>query len=234
MKYVYVFFAVSIFLAACTGDKTSVMEVSGSVKGLKKGTLFLQKVEDSVLVSVDSLEIKGNGDFQFTTPMESPEIFYLYLRKADQNDLNDRITFFGEPGKITISTIWNAFDSKAEIEGSETQKKLEEFREVMSRFNTENLEHLQAARDPNVFNDPEAMDSLQKANERNIKRSYLYALNFAINNPGSHISPYVALFEVEDANIKYLDSIYNNLEPEVAQGKYGKALKAHLERRRSE
>ena len=174
------------------------------------------------------------GDFQFTIPLESPEIFYLYLQKEDNNEINDRITFFGEPGKITINTVWNAFDAKAVIEGSEAQKKLEEYRDVMSRFNAENLEQLQVAMDPELLKRPSAIDSLQKANEKNIRRSYLYALNFAMTNTSSHIAPYIALTDVSDAKIRDLDSIFNSLPPEIAQGKYGKALKAHLEKRRTQ
>jgi hypothetical protein len=234
MKYLYIFTTIAFLFTACSVDKANTMEVTGTVKGLKKGTLYLQKVEDSTLVSIDSLDMRGSGEFQFSTQLESPEIFYLYLQKADFNDLNDRITFFGEPGKITINTVWNAFDAKAVIEGSKTQKKLEEFKEVMSRFNAANLEQLKAASDPEIFNDATAIDSLQKANESNLRRSYLYSLNFAMNNLGSHIAPYIALSEVADANVIYLDSIYNSLEPEVAQGKYGKALKSHVEQRRAE
>lgn len=234
MKYPCYFLAIAILISACSGDKADTMEVSGTVKGLKKGTLYLQKVEDSTLVSLDSLEMRGKADFQFTTSVESPEIFYLYLKKEDQNEMNDRITFFGEPGKITIQTVWNAFDTKAVVTGSNTQKELEEFREMMSRFNTENLEQLRAASDPEILKDPASVDSLQKANERNIRRSYLYALNYAMSHTGSHIAPYIALSEVADANIKYLDSLYNSLDPQVADGKYGKAFKKLLEERRSE
>ncbi|GGD43857.1 DUF4369 domain-containing protein [Muriicola marianensis] len=234
MKYLHTFLIIAILIASCSGDKTPAMEVSGTVKGLKKGTLYLQKVEDSALVTLDSITLRGNGDFGFSTTIESPEIFYLYLKKEDQNEVNDRITFFGEPGKITIKTVWNAFDSKAVIEGSSTQKELEEYREVMTRFNTENLEQLKAANDPEIINDAAALDSLQKANERSIRRSYLYTLNYAMSHTGSHIAPFIAITEVPDANSKYLDSLYNSLEPQVANGKYGKALKSLLEKRSAE
>ncbi|MBT8283889.1 MAG: DUF4369 domain-containing protein [Flavobacteriaceae bacterium] len=234
MKYLSFLLITGLLIISCDNSDENRMEVSGTVKGLKKGTLYLQKVEDSVLATLDSLEMRGNGDFTFETTLESPEIYYLYLEKADNNDINDRITFFGEPGKIRITTIWNAFDSKAVIEGSETQKKLEDYQEIMSRFNAESLGQMQAARDSTLFNDPVALDSLQKANERNLKRSYLYALNYAMSNSNSHIAPFIALSEVADANIKYLDSLYISLSPEVAQGKYGKALKSHLESRKAE
>jgi hypothetical protein len=218
------------FLASCakTGPENTMI-VTGNVKGLKKGTLYLQHIPDSTLTAIDSLEVKGDGNFTFKTELNSPEVFYLYLNKKDNNDINDRITFFGEPGTITINTSWNTFDTQAKIEGSESHKKLEEYRKVMSRFNTQNLEIIRAAYDPELQKDSTIMDSIQRASEKNIRRGYLYALNFALNNKDSHIAPYIALTEVADANVKYLDSIYNSLTPEVADSRYGKELKKYLE-----
>ena len=105
---------------------------------------------------------------------------------------------------------------------------------MMSRFNTQNLELISASNNPEIQGDSRAMDSLVKANDKNILRSYLYSLNFALNNNDSHIAPYIALTEVRDANIIYLDSIYNSLSPEVANAKYGRALEAYLDRIRSD
>ena len=95
---------------SCNRETKNTMTITGNVKGLKKGTLYLQHIPDSVLVTLDSLKIEGDGNFTFKTELESPEIFYLYLNKKDNNDINDRITFFGEPGIITINTSCNTFD----------------------------------------------------------------------------------------------------------------------------
>lgn len=210
------------------------MTVTGNIKGLKKGMLYLQRVADNTLITIDSIELKGNGNFTFKTELESPEILYLYLNKKDDNDINDRLIFFGEPGIITVNTSWNTFDTKAKISGSETHKKLEEYRKVMSKFNTNNLEYMKAIYDPVLGKDSVAMDSVSKLSDRNILRGYLYALNFALNNKDSYIAPYIALNEVPDANIKYLDSIHNSLSDEVANSKYGKALKKYLENKKEE
>src|SRR5690606_25784489 len=213
MKKITITALIAIFIASCGGTTKNTMKVTGNVKGLKKGTLYLQHIADSSLVNIDSLNITGDGNFSFTTELESPEIFYLYLDKKDNNDINDRITFFGEPGDIVINTSWNTFDLNAKITGSKTQEKLEEYQKMMSRFNTIDLEHIKSSLDPKNQN-AVAMDSLQELSDRNLKRGYLYALNFAMNNADSYIAPYIAVKEVADANIKYLDSINNSLSPE--------------------
>ncbi len=233
MKKLFLVVSLLLFLVSCGGDTENTMTVTGNVKGLKKGTLFLQRIADTTLITIDSLTIKGDGKFTFKTELESPEVFYLYLNKKDDNDINDRLIFFGEPGVITVNTTWNTFDTQAKITGSETHKKLEEYRKVMSRFNMANLENIRAVYDPTINQDSVAMDSVQKASDRNILRGYLYSLNFALNNKDSHIAPYIALYEVPDANLKYLDSVHNALTSEVADSKYGKALKKLLEERRT-
>lgn len=229
MKNFFVAVSLLIFLSSCGGDTEKTMTVTGKIKGLKKGTLYFQHVPDTVLVSLDSLKVDGDGSFTFKTEVESPELFYLYLNKKDANDLNDRITFFGEPGNINIQTSWNTFDTNVKITGSESQDKLEEYRKVMTGINKKSIELMQlSARTKEPFSELE-LDSLQLITNKNIQRGYLYAINFAINNKDSFIAPYIALKEIPDANIKYLDSIFGVLSPEVADSKYGKELKKHLE-----
>ena len=94
------------------------MHVSGRVDGLRKGTLFLQKVLDSTLINIDSIVINGNPEFNFKTKIESPEIYYLYLNKDDGDTLNDRVMFFAEKGEITINTLLKTFESSAKVSGS--------------------------------------------------------------------------------------------------------------------
>lgn len=220
---------VSLIFACKQEPDLNEMTVSGQVKGLKKGTLFLQHVQDTLLITVDSLQVRGDGNFSFTTTLESPEIYYLYLDKQDNNELNDRITFFAEPGSIVINTTWNGFDIDAEISGSESQKKLEEYVAVMSRFNARNIELLQASSDPEVLEDPNALDSLQLASDRNAQRGFLYSLNYALNNKDSYIAPYIAVKEVPNAGVRILDSLYNSLSTEVASSKYGEELAQLIE-----
>ena len=230
MKKTVLFSLLLALLIVACGDNPSenTMTVTGKVKGLKKGTLFLQHIPDSTLVTLDSLQVEGDGSFSFKTELESPEIFYLYLDKKDANDINDRITFFGEPGTITINTAWNTFDTDAKIEGSKTQKKLEEYQKTMSRFNFKNLELMQTAANRQTVLDSVQMDSMQQLSNKNVQRGYAFALNFALNNKDSYIAPYIALTEVSDANVIYLDSIYNSLTPEVADSKYGNRLGEYL------
>jgi hypothetical protein len=48
------------------------------------------------------------------------------------------------------------------------------------------------------------------------------------------VSPYIALSEIYDAQIKYLDTIHHSMSPKVAQSKYGKLLTEFIEKRKKE
>lgn len=219
-----------LLVVSCASETANTMTVNGTIKGLKKGTLYLQHVPDTVLVTVDSLDIEGDGNFTFKTELESPELFYLYLDKKDNNDINDRISFFAEPGLITINTTWNTFDTNAKITGSKSQEKLEEYLKFMSKSNLRGLELMQMASNQDERFSQQELDSIELLYTKSIQRNYIYAINFAINNKDSYIAPYIALKEIPEANIKYLDSIAAVLTTEVSNSKYGKELQAFVQK----
>jgi hypothetical protein len=205
------------------------MTVQGNVKGLKKGTLYLQAIPDSTLVNLDSVEIRGDGNFELKAEVADPDIFYLYLEKADNNSLDDRISFFGEPGEYRITTRWDAFETDATVTGPEAQKDYMEFKENMSRFNLQELELARALRTLEFPRDSSAADSIEQVLDQSLRRKYLYTLNFAFTHKDSELAPFVAWSEVEDANPKLLDSLYRALPGEIQASKYGKKLKEILE-----
>ncbi|MEX0362590.1 MAG: DUF4369 domain-containing protein, partial [Allomuricauda sp.] len=168
MKRILSVLTLLVLLVSCTSKTENTMTVSGNIKGLKKGTLYLQHFKDSSLVVLDSVEIQGDGNFVFAHELEEPDVFYLYLNKQDNNDLNDRITFFGESGDITIKTNWNTFDLNPEISGSISNKKLEEFNEMMSQFGIRELELFQLAAQPEFQEDTLKQDSIQRLIDRNV------------------------------------------------------------------
>ncbi|MEL6483489.1 MAG: DUF4369 domain-containing protein [Bacteroidota bacterium] len=223
MKKYHFVWVLLLIIVACSPSVETNTAISGNIQGLKKGTLYLQRLQDSSLVNLDSVEIKGEAHFTFNCFLEGPEVLYLYLTKEDQNDINDRIAFFAEPGAIQVNTKWNTFDANAEITGSTSHDLYSEFTEMMSKFNIRELEIAQA-----MQRDTLAFDSLQTMLRKNTVNRYRYALNFGLNHPNTAVTPYVLMKEVKDANPVYLDSIYNLLEPEIAQSKYGKALGKQL------
>ena len=201
------------------------MSVSGNVDGLMKGTLFLQSQKDSVVVNLDSMYMKGDGNFKLSTYINEPDIFYLYLDKQDGDSLNDIITFFGNKGDIQINTRLNTFDTSFEISGSENSDHLNEYNSIIRKYNMQNLDLLEIFYNAQIENNQKRIDSVNSELENLIRKKYLYTLNFSITNSANEISPYIAVSQIPDANIDLLRKVYDTLPERIKDSKYGKILK---------
>lgn len=231
MKKICLLLVLFIGVVSCSKKESNLL-VTGNVDGLKKGTLYLQKIDDTVLVNVDSAVVSGNSEFKFEDFIESPQIMYLTLDKTDSDEYEDRIEFFAEEGEVAINTTLKNFQGDANVIGSTNQTKLLEYREMMKRFNDQNLELIQQNFEAQRDENEELLIETNRKYDNLLKRKYLYTVNYAINNKDLEIAPYLALSEVFDANIKYLDTIYTSMTPEVQKSKYGKDLKDFLKERR--
>ena len=238
MKKIFKIVVIFILIIGCTGKSKSDMntiEVKGSIEGLRKGTLYLQKIQDSILIDLDSLVLKGSSNFKLQAKINSPEIFYLYLDKKDGDTLNDRIRFFGEKGTIEINTLLKTYESSAQISGSENHLLLEEYLTFIRRFDQENLKLVKVYfNELRENNSSKKLDSIQKKMDNLLLRRYLFTINFASNNSDKEIAPYLMVTEVNDTSIKLLDSVMVKLSPEVKLSKYGKDLKVLIDRRKKE
>ena len=212
---------------------SDMMIVKGQVEGLRKGKLFLQKFQDSIMINVDSTLVEGAPEFEFKTPLETAEVFYLYLDKEDGDSLNDRILFFGEKGTIEINTLLKTFESSAKITGSKNQELLQEYISFSRKFNDQNLELMKEFYEAQMVRNTKRADSIEEKMNKLLKRRYLYTINFAATNTDQNIAPYLALTEVYDANLALLDSIAVKMTPEVSESKYGKQFTEYLEKRRN-
>ena len=216
-----------VFFFSC-GNDADKLTVKGHIKGLKKGTLYLKKANDTTLVTVDSLVINGNPEFELSSDIESPEMFYLYLDKNDNKE--DRISFFGDKGVTEINTTLKNFVLDAKINGSKQQEILENYLLMMAKFNNKNLDLIKENIDAKIANDSALITKTENTYNSLVKRKYLYTVNFAINNKDSEVAPYLALTEIYDANIKLLDTINNSLTPEIKSSLYGKELQKFIEK----
>ena len=140
MKKIITLLVLSILIVACSSKKEGNMIVKGQIKGLKKGTLYLQKMKDTLLVSVDSVNLLGSDQFTLTDNVESPVLYYLTF---DGNTTNKRILFFGEKGNITINDNVEQFGFNPEISGSKNQEILDKYNKIKRQFQNQRLEFIQ-------------------------------------------------------------------------------------------
>jgi|TARA_E500000178_G_scaffold132581_1_gene132537 hypothetical protein len=201
------------------------MNISGNIDGLKKGVLYLQTEKDSLVVNLDSVYLRGGGNYKLSTNIEEPDIYYLYLDKEDGDSLNDIIAFFGNKGEIEINTRLTTFDSSYEISGSRNSDLFQEYNSIMRQYNSKNLDLLEIFYNSQIENNQKKIDSVNLELEKLIRKKYLYTLNFSITNANNEISPYITVSQIPDANIDLLKMIYDTLPYNIKDSKYGKILK---------
>jgi hypothetical protein len=103
---------------------------------------------------------------------------------------------------------------------------------MVARFNNKNLDIIEENFNAIINKDSTKILETDLQYKSLLKSKYLYTINFALNNKTSQVSPYLAVKEINDAQLKYLDTIYVSLPDSIAISKYGKKLKSLIEKRR--
>lgn len=228
MKNLILLTFISTFLImSCSKDNSkNTMIVKGEITGLKKGTLYLQKIEEGVLSTVDSIYLDGTATYSLTSKKNSGELYFLSLNKNSENT----IPFFGDTGEISINTQLDNFVLRAKISGSENQEILDEYNKISSKFQNQNLDMIKDNFEAEKEKNQEKLEQLAEKSKLILRRKYLYTTNFAVRNKDSEVAPYIALTQLADANIKLLDTINNSLTEEIKNSRYGKELNSFIEK----
>ena len=230
MKH-YIKFIFLLLFFKCTSDTNKNLNISGSVKGLRKGKLYLQKyINDTMLINIDSLKIEGVENFEFNDSLSEAQFYFLALKKDETDTTLQKIPFFAEKGKIKITTRLNTFLSSAKVDGSENQILWDEYLMVIRKFNNQNIELVKDYLEKKGEFDFKKRDELfDKKNSLINRKKNLFSLNFAMNNSDKEISAYIGLYELNNISKKYLDSLYSKLNTEIKNSFYGKKLKKKLD-----
>lgn len=231
MKY-FLALALAVLLVSCTLEAQHNFTLKGHVKGLKKGTVYLQKQQDTLLITLDSLEIKGDPNFELYANLDEPEVLFLKLDKNASEE--EMVVFFADSGVTKINSTLKLFNFNAKIEGSKQQDVLENYMMTISKLNDRNLDLMKENFETLKSKDSITVPSFADQQNNFVKRKYSYTINFALNNKDSEVAPYLAVYEIPNTTIHYLDTIYNTLSAPIKTSKYGKELKATIDLRKSE
>ncbi|MBB1150311.1 MULTISPECIES: DUF4369 domain-containing protein [unclassified Myroides] len=236
-KYLGAALVIASLFAACGKDTkgTENLTITGKVDGLKQGKVFLYHVQDTTFVVLDSLVVDGkSSNFTFKHHLESPEMLFLSLDRGHSSSIDNQLSFFAEPGTMTIETTLKNFFKDAKVSGSQSNELYNEYLKSRALITDRQNELYVSLFEAQKTNNTASLDSLQEVNKKLTGRLFLNAINFALNNKNSDVAPYIALTELYDRNIKYLDTIYNSLSPEIVNHKYGKSLNEFIQERKKE
>jgi len=138
--------------------------------------------------------------------------------------LDNNLPVFVEPGTITIESSLDFFTVDAKITGSKNQELYEEYKKVVSRYVDQNLDLIKKRFDAFKANNSNSLSKIQQEQDDILKRKYLYTTNFAVNHADYEVAPYLAVAEIYDINLRYLETIQKSMTPKIAKSIYGKKL----------
>jgi hypothetical protein len=229
MKKSIIAFAALLLVFACSkNEQKGNLHITGNIIGLKKGTLYIQRIVDTSLIVIDTIAIEGSSAFESHIDLNSPEMLYMFLDRGTTNSLDNNLSFFAEPGNLTITTSLDNYIADAKITGSKNNEIFEEYKKINSGFTDKNLSMIEQKFNAIKSKNSKAVDSISAKQDSNIKRKYLFATNFALNNRNYEVAPYIALSEIYDINIRFLDTIQKAMSTAVAKSLYGKKLTQYV------
>ncbi|MEO5775261.1 MAG: DUF4369 domain-containing protein [Flavobacterium sp.] len=237
MKKIILLVAVAVVLFSCKNLGEGEYEITGTVKGMKTGLVFLEKQGQMGMPpqAVDTVKIV-DGKFEIKGKTAEPEIHFLHIDK-----LEGRVPLVLEGGEIQVTVDkdslfkskvggtysneeFTKFNEESYKISQKTQKKSKEF----EAKNKALIEEVQKTRDTAIAKRLNAEYApIQEEAQKNMEA---YTFGYPKAHPKSFIS--VLIIQMMSNNPKYandIDGLYNSLDEPLKKTKPGKAIKTNLD-----
>ena len=233
MKKTLLLLAVVLVLVSCKKLADGEYEITGNVKGMKTGTVYLEKQSPMGMGTqpVDTVKII-DGKFVIKGKTKETEISFIQIEK-----LQGKIPFILEGGEIEITvdkdslfksisvgTYSNDKFTKFNDESNKIQKRLQK---KVTEFQNKNMAIINEAQ---KNNDTLTMSKLRDEYEFIQKDITDYTFTYPKTHPKSFIS--VLIIQMMVNNPKYakeIEPLYNSLDESLKKTKPGKSIKSGID-----
>ena len=236
MKKTLLLLAVVLVLVSCKKLAEGEYEITGNVKGMKTGTVYLEKQSPMGMGTqpVDTVKII-DGKFVIKGKTAEPEIHFIRVDKTQGG-----IQFILEGGKIEVTVDKDSL-FKSKVKGTYSNDELTKFLEDSYKINEKSkkkfkefeaknkalIEELQRTRDTAIAKKLNAEYAPIKQEE--IKNMEDFQFGYPKTHPKSFIS--VLIIQMMANNPKYakdIDGLYKSLDPSLQKTKPGKSIKENI------
>ena len=190
------FAAIAVF--SC---KNSTVRISGSLSDAVSGEyVYLDELKSDELVSVDSVSLSDDGQFNLKTEVKRPSFYLLKLNN------NNFLTMLVEPGQeIFINASHDSLSYPVSVEGSEGTIQMAEYnknlRKTLNRLMSLNRVYEENENKPGL---PELMESLDSMAQGYLGEMNTYTKNYIDRNINSLVS-LVALYQQVSPGVYILE-----------------------------
>ncbi len=233
MKKILLLAAIATALYSCKKLGEGEYEITGTVKGMKTGLVYLEKQNPMGMgpQAIDTVKIV-DGKFEIKGKTNEPEIHFLQVDKV-----NGKIPFILEGGEIQVTVDKDSI-FKSKIGGTysndefskfndETYKMQKKIQKPAMEFQMKNMPLMQEAQ---KNNDTVTMNRIRKEYEAIQKPITDYTFGYPKTHPKSFIS--VLIVQMMVNNPKYskdVESLYNSFDESLKKTKPGKSIKEGID-----
>ncbi|MCK9220525.1 MAG: TlpA disulfide reductase family protein [Bacteroidales bacterium] len=221
MKKLSLFLIVGIILASCTGEKDRYV-ISGNIKGVDTGMIFLQKNNGDQPVKLDSAKL-DKGEFTFKGKIESPEMWFVVMPLKQIF-----IPVFVENSRIKLQIYADSID-KSTITGSITHDLYKKYGSMQESINARMEQIYNEYKKAREMKDTLTMkrtDSISNQLDKELKKQLV---EFAKANHGSVVSPYLVMRNSWQFDLPELEALVNAFDTTLQSSYYIKSLKKRID-----
>lgn len=238
MKKIILLVAVAFVTFACNNLAEGEYIITGNIKGMKTGLIFLEKQSPMGMgyMAIDTVKIE-DGKFEIKGKTTEPEIHFIQIDKV-----NGKIPLILEGGEIAVEVDKDSL-FKSKLTGTYSNEEFTKFNEgsnklqkgmqkKMKAFETKNkalIEVVEKTKDTAIANKLRAeYEPLQKEAQKSME-------DFTFEYPKSHPKSFISVLIVQMMmnNPKYtpkeIEDIYNSLDESLKKTKPGKSIKENID-----
>lgn len=238
MKKIILLVAVAVVLFACNNLGEGEYIITGNVKGMKTGLIFLEKQSPMGMgfTAIDTVKIE-DGKFEIKGKTGEPEIHYLRFDK-----LQNKLPLILEGGEIEIEvdkdtlfksklsgTYNNEEFTNFNTESSKMQKAAQKKMKAFEAKNKALIEQVEKTRDTAIANKLRAeYEPLQKEIQKNMEE---FTVGYAKTHPKSFISVLIVQMMMSNPKftLKNIEDVFNSLDASLKKTKPAKSIKENLD-----
>lgn len=233
MKKILLLVAVAVVLFSCKNLGEGEYEITGNVKGMKTGLVYLEKQNPMGMgaLAIDTVKIV-DGKFEIKGKTAEPEIHFIQIDKV-----NGKVPFILEGGEIAITVDKDSiFKSKSTgtYSNDEFTKFNEESTKIQKRMQKSvtdfQMKNMTVMNEAQQNKDTVTMNRLRKEYDVIQKPITDYTFGYPKTHPKSFISVLIVQMMANNPKFaKEIDGLYNSLDESLKKTKPGKAVKSTLD-----
>ena len=232
MKKIILLVAVAVALYSCKNLADGEYEITGTVKGMKTGLVYLEKQSPMGMGSqaIDTVKIV-DGKFEIKGKTTEPEIHFLQIEKVE-----GKVPFILEGGEIEITVDKDSL-FKSKLGGTYSNEEFSKFNEESAKLQKKiqkpamdfQMKNMAVMNEAQQKNDTATMNRIRNEYDAIQKPISDYTFGYPKSHPKSYIS--ILITQMMLNNPKYskdVEGIYNSLDESLKKTKPGKAVKESI------